>query len=449
MRPRLARWIYTLGWSLVLPLVPLYLLWRSVRQPEYRHHWRERFFGLGAALGAGERDVYWLHAVSLGETRAALPLIEALAAAHPHARFLLTHMTPTGRAAGAEIAQRLPGRIVQRYLPYDVPSALRRFFRQARPRIGIVLETEIWPNLLAEARAAGVPMVLVNARLSERSLRKAQRWPALIGPAAACFARVAAQTAADRDRIAQVYGGPIDVLGNLKFDLAPAADQVERGRALRARFGARPVWLFASSRDGEEALVLDALKKMGSDPIFFAIFLIVPRHPQRFDEVARLIEARGWRCRRRSGSEWERAPEGDAVLLGDSMGEMALYCAAADVALIGGSLLPFGSQNLIEACAVGTPVVIGPSTFNFAQAAEDAIAADAAVQVKDVTEAVAVMGALTSDQPRLEAMRRAARAFAAAHRGATARTVALVEEVLCAPAVRGDAARSGSPAHVS
>jgi 3-deoxy-D-manno-octulosonic-acid transferase len=428
--------LYTLGWWLALPLIALYLLWRSVRQPEYRQHWRERFFGTGARPGSATRDVYWLHAVSVGETRAAQPLIEALASAHPQASFVLTHMTPTGRAIGAEIAQRLPGRVVQRYLPYDVPQALRRFLREVRPRVGVVLETELWPNLLLVACAQGVAMLLVNARLSEKSLAKAQRLPSLIRPAAACFARVAAQTAADRERIAQMYDGPIDVLGNLKFDLTPPADLVERGRALRATFGARPVWLFASSRDGEEALVLDALReKMGSDPNFRGtdsapVFMLVPRHPQRFDEVARLIEARGGRCLRRSVGEWSEAPKPGEILLGDTMGEMALYYAAADVALIGGSLLPFGSQNLIESCAVGTPVVIGPSTFNFAQAASDALAVGAAVQVQDARQAIDALDATTRAPVRLAQMRQAALAFAAAHRGATARTVAWIEAVL-------------------
>jgi len=424
---RTARRLYTLGWLCALPLVALYLLWRSLRQREYSRHWAERFLGRGTRPAQG-KPVIWLHAVSVGETRAAEPLVAALAAAHPQATFVLTHMTPTGRAVGEALARSLNGRLVQRYLPYDVPFAIPRFFAEVTPAIGIVMETELWPNLLFGARAAGVPMILVNARLSDKSLAKAQRAATLVRAAAACLARVGTQSTGDRDRIAQLYAGPIDVTGNMKFDLAPPSDLIERGRALRASFGDRPVWLLASSREGEEALVLDALrkmKKMGSDPIF----LIVPRHPQRFDDVARLIESRGFACRRRSKG-FDVADAKPAVLLGDSMGEMALYYAAADAALIGGSLLPFGSQNLIEGCAVGTPVVLGPSVFNFEQAARDAIGGGAAVQVSDAGEGVAALAAITSDPPRLNRMRSAALAFAAAHRGATARTVTMIEGVL-------------------
>jgi 3-deoxy-D-manno-octulosonic-acid transferase len=422
------RW-YALGWFIALPIVACYLLWRSLRQPEYRLHWGERFLGRGAKPAAG-RPVVWVHAVSVGETRAAQPLIEALAQEFPAASFVLTHMTPTGRAVGAGVAATLAGRLVQRYLPYDLDLAVRRFLHETQPGVGIILETELWPSLLFGAREARVPMLLVNARLSEQSLAKAKRFEGLIRAAAQSFARVAAQSEADRARIAQFYDGPVEVLGNLKFDLAPPAELVDQGRALRAALGPRPVWLFASSRDGEEALVLDAFKSMqkelGSDPVL----LIVPRHPQRFDEVARLIEARGFACTRRSAGAFARPPADGTILLGDSMGEMALYYAAADLALIGGSLLPFGAQNLIEACAVGTPVVLGPSTFNFMQAANDALAAGAAVKVENAAQALLALDQLSRDAVRRAAMSAAARAFAAAHRGATDRTVALIRDVL-------------------
>jgi 3-deoxy-D-manno-octulosonic-acid transferase len=424
-----ARKWYSLGWWLVLPIVALYLLWRSLRQPEYRLHWSERFLGRGAKPAAGS-PMIWVHAVSVGETRAAQPLIEMLAVQLPAASFVLTHMTPTGRAVGAGVAAGLPGRVVQRYLPYDFDLPVRRFLAETRPDVGIILETEIWPSLLFGARAAQIPVLLVNARLSEQSLARAKRWEGLIRAAVRAVTRVAAQSEADRARIVQLYGGPVDVLGNLKFDLAPPADLVAQGRSMRKALGPRPVWLFASSRDGEEALVLDAFKslqrEMGSDPIF----VIVPRHPQRFDEVARLIEARGFACARRSAGAITAPPPKGTILLGDSMGEMAMYYAAADVALIGGSLLPFGAQNLIEACAVGTPVVLGPSTFNFMQAANDALAAGAALQVENAAQALLAFDQLSRDDVRRAAMAAAAREFAGAHRGATQRTVAMVRGVL-------------------
>jgi len=424
-----ARTWYAIGWWFVLPVVALYLLWRSLRQPEYRSHWGERFLGRGEAPGAG-KPVIWVHAVSVGETRAAQPLIEALAAQFPAASFVLTHMTPTGRAVGAGVAAALAGRLVQRYLPYDFDRAVQRFLQETRPDVGIILETELWPALLFAARAVQVPMVLVNARLSEQSLARAKRWEALIRAAAQAMTRVAAQSEADRARIAQLYAGPIEVLGNLKFDLAPPAELVAQGRSMRAALGPRPVWLFASSRDGEETLLLDAFKsirkELGSDPIL----LVVPRHPQRFDEVARLIEARGFVCARRSVGAFTAPPANGTILLGDSMGEMAMYYAAADLALIGGSLLPFGAQNLIEACAVGTPVLLGPSTFNFMQAANDALAAGAAVRVENAAQALLAFDQLSRDEVQRAAMAAAAREFAAAHRGATERTVAMIRGVL-------------------
>jgi 3-deoxy-D-manno-octulosonic-acid transferase len=429
MSPRSARRLYTLGWWLATPLAALYLVWRALRQREYLRHWGERFLGRGASTRG--KPVIWLHAVSVGETRAAQPLIDALARAHPQAHFVLTHMTPTGRVVGESIARELPGRVVQRYLPYDLPFAVRRFLSEAHPSVGVLLETEAWPNLLLGAQASGIPMVLINARLSEKSAAKAQRFEALIRPAAAHLARIAAQSEADRARLARIYDGPIDVLGNMKFDLAPLPQLLDQGRRARLHWGSRPVWLAASTREAEEALILDALARQRDRN---AWLLIVPRHPQRFDDVARLITERGFKLVRRSSALWNTTLDDAAVLLGDSMGEMSMYYAAADVALIGGSLRPFGAQNLIESCAVGTPVVIGPSTFNFAQAAADALTAGAALQVADADAALAAMDQLTRDPARLQSMRAAALKFAAAHRGATARTAAMISELLAARA---------------
>jgi len=426
---RLALAAYSAAWWLAAPLAAAYLLWRSLAQREYRRHWGERFLGRGAPPPAG-RPLIWIHAVSVGETRAAQPLIEHLARELPAASFVLTHMTPTGRAVGQSIVAGLPGRVVQRYLPYDLRFAVDGFLRQVRPAVGVVMETEIWPNLLHAARRSGVPMLLANARLSEKSAARGSRFAALLGPAAEAFGRIAAQSEADRARIGRFYRKPVDVTGNMKFDLPVNEALVAAGRALRAAWGARPVWLLASSRDGEEALVLDAWTgsraKFDSDPNL----LIVPRHPQRFDEVAQLIESRGLACVRRSRGQWPERLAPATVLLGDTMGEMALYYAAADVALIGGSLRDFGAQNLIEACAVGTPVVLGPSTYNFAQAAADALAAGAALQVGDAGEALAAMDRLCVDGERLRAMAASARAFAGTHRGATARVARMVRTLL-------------------
>ncbi|MFN7309462.1 MAG: glycosyltransferase N-terminal domain-containing protein, partial [bacterium] len=290
---------YRLLWWLGLPLVAAYLLYRSLRQPEYRAHWGERFLGRGP-VPVREGELIWVHAVSVGETRAAVPLLEGRARARPRARFVRTLLPPTGRAAGATGAQALAGRLVQRYLPYELGFAQRRFLRELKPRLGILMETELWPNLLLTAQAEGVPVVLANARLSAKSLARADRLPALLRAAVATLSGVAAQSEADRQRIAAAYGGPLEVFGNLKFDLTPDPVQIAAGHALRATAAGRPIILLASTREGEESLLLKnrgrtpiflyeagMKKKLGSDPCF----CVVPRHPQRFDEVARLAQA--------------------------------------------------------------------------------------------------------------------------------------------------------------
>jgi 3-deoxy-D-manno-octulosonic-acid transferase len=443
---RVPAW-YRIAWLAALPFVALYLCWRGLRQREYLRHWGERFLGSGARTAAAPRAaVIWVHAVSVGETRAAQPLIEQLAQSHPDSHFVLTHMTPTGRAAGAELARSLPGRVQQRYLPYDLPFAVHRFLRQTRPRLGVLMETEIWPELLAAARSRRVPVVLANARLSQRSLDKALRHPDLIRGAAGCLSAVGAQSAADRSRLAQLYSGPIAVTGNLKFDLDPDAGQRERGRQLRAQLrdrlragagdasGERPIWLFASTREGEERLILDAWRARQAGPRIAGVpplLLVVPRHPQRFGEVAGLLRESGASVLRRTQWTQETPSGADAprvILLGDSMGEMPLYYAMADVALIGGSLLPLGGQNLIEACACGCPVVLGPHMFNFAQAAADAVAAGAACPVHDAAQALEQMERIAGRAAVRGEMSAAALAFATVHRGATARTQALIEK---------------------
>lgn len=430
MTERWARALYTVAWWLALPAVAAYLLWRGLHQREYLQHWPERFCGRGAHAPQGV-PVLWLHAVSVGETRAAQPLIAALLRECPQAHLVLTHMTPTGRAVGQALAREWPGRVHVRYLPYELGPALRRFLRQVRPQLGIVMETEVWPKLLQVAQAQGLPMALVNARLSEKSAARARRFEPLMRSAAQGFTRVLAQTQADANRLAHFYEGPIDVVGNLKFDLTPSPQLIEAGRALHRR----PTVLLASSREGEEALFLDIWteKKSCSDPDFSFDVWIVPRHPQRFDEVEKLCITRGIDLARRSkksGSEHN-------YFLGDTMGEMPLYYALADVTLMGGSFGPFGSQNLIESCAVGTPVIVGPSTYNFAQVVRDAVAAGAAVQVADMNEAVRVARELLGDAARLEAMRAAALEFAQAHRGATQRTVRVLLDGLAMTHDRG------------
>ena len=420
------RALYSLLWWLAMPLVLARLWWRGRREPGYRRHWGERLGRYPAVQADAPVPTLWVHAVSVGETRAAQPLIDALLHAHPAHRIVLTHMTPTGRATGAALFGHYGARLVQHYLPYDLGSMVGRFLHAHAPQVCILIETEVWPNLVAQCNRQRIPVLLVNARLSARSLARGMRLQGLLGAAARGLAAAGAQTAADAQRLQQMGVDPVTVTGSIKFDVLPPPSQVEQGRAWRAQFGTRHVLLCASTRDGEEEAILTALAAVPVD----ALLVIVPRHPQRFDAVADLIAAHGLRLARRSALGDARHAPSVQVLLGDSMGELFAYYAAADLAFVGGSLLPLGGQNLIEACAVGTPVLIGPSSFNFAAVTQDAIDAGAALRVDDAAAMLASAQALLADAAVRGAMAGAAQVFAAQHRGATARTMAMLESML-------------------
>ncbi len=409
------RALYSLAWRALLPLAPLRLAWRARREPGYTEAIGERYARYARRDGADPPGAIWVHAVSAGETRAAAPLVERILAERPGVPVLLTSMTATGRAA----ARTLFGeRVRTAWLPYDTPGAVSRFLAHFAPRAGIVMETEVWPNLVEGCRAAGVPLLLVNARLSARSAAGYARLGDLAHDAFAGFAGVAAQAADDAQRLAALGVREPAVLGNVKFDVGVGEAQRALAATLRARFGAaRPVFVAASTREGEEALLLDAL---AAHPLpRGALTVIVPRHPQRFDDVAALLDRRGLAWQRRSD---ERAlPASTAYLLGDSMGELAAYYGAADVAFVGGSLLRLGGQNLVEPIAQGIPTLVGPHTFNFAAIAEQAVAAGAALRVADAGALVAEVARLIDDGEAREAMRERALAFHAAHRGAVDR----------------------------
>lgn len=414
------RLLYTSIWTVLLPFALMRLWWRARKEPEY-------LASAGQRIGLFDRvdhapPTLWVHAVSVGETRAAAPIVTALRAHYPQHRILITQMTASGRMT----ARSLYGDFAElAWLPWDLPWAQRHFLRRWRPQLGIVMETEIWPNLILECNRADVPIVLVNARLSARSAARYALAPAFIRRALAGFSHIVAQTQADAERLVSLGARQVSVAGNVKFDITPPPPQREQGAAWRKAVGGRKVILLASTRDGEEALLLDALLSQLPTDVLIAL---VPRHPQRFDEVAALVTTRGLSLCRRST---DTLPAADTrVWLGDAMGEMFAWYALADLALIGGSWLPLGGQNLIEACAVGCPVLIGPHTFNFAQATEDAIAAGAALRTNDGAGAAREAGRLLADSGALRTMSEAGRAFAQAHRGATARTMALIEPLL-------------------
>jgi 3-deoxy-D-manno-octulosonic-acid transferase len=338
---------------------------------------------------------------------------------------LLTHMTPTGRAAGESL---YGNRVLRAYLPYDTPAATARFLQHFSPQIGLLMETEIWPNLIRACRERQIPLLLINARLSERSARRYARVRGFAREVLNELSGIAAQTEADANRFTAIGANEVAVIGNLKFDIDPPFQQVALGEALRSAVGGRPVMLAASTREDEEHLVLDALA-LAAVPRILMIF--VPRHPQRFDEVARLFDARGLRWQRRS--ELGPTPRAGAVaeqtqiLLGDSLGEMFAYYRSADLAFVGGSLVNWGGHNLIEACAVGTPVLVGPYTMNFAEATELAIADGAARRVSNSVQLGTAIRELLDDTAQRDAMRIAAKTYASRYRGATARTL----EIIC------------------
>lgn len=415
----IGRLLYSTAWYIAAPLIFLRLVWRARRQPEYLHNLGER---LGFHRQPVAASLMWVHAVSVGETRAAQPLVRGLLAKYPQHTLLLTQMTPTGRATALELFGADP-RVRVAYLPYDTPGCVRRFMRHFRPAFGVVMETEVWPNLLRGARRAGVPVLLANARLSGRSARGYARLGGFARSVFADLAACGAQTEADAARLRAMGADPVQVTGNLKFEIAAPAEQLELGAAFRHRFGGRPVLVASNTRQGEEGPLLDAFLHHAPANL---LLVLVPRHPQRFDEVARLIAQRGLTYERRSAADAPIAAS-TRVWLGDSMGEMFAYYACADVAIVGGSWAPLGGHNLIEACAVGVPAIVGPHTFNFAQATADAIAAGAALRCADADEAVRTALGLLADAARRSAIGAAGRAFSAHHRGALAATLALVD----------------------
>ncbi len=408
------------------PLLLRKLRRRGAAEPLYLHAVHQRFAEYTAdewqQAQAGAGRWVWLHAVSLGETRAAAILLQVLRARQPQLRLLLTHGTATGLAEGRKLLQ--PGDM-QVWLPWDQRAAVQRFVHTFRPRVGLLMETEIWPELLSACRQAGVPVALVNARLSEKTLRQSLRFRRLAQRIYGLLSVAYAQTDADAQRLYQLRVPRILVTGNLKFDVRPDAAQLQQAHALRQRTH-KLVVVLASSREGEEQLLLQALQGLDADRRDAVQWLLVPRHPQRFEAVAALAEQNGWRVARRS--QWPAAAlpasNGPTLWLGDSMGEMAFYYGLSDLALMGGSFEPLGGQNLIEACACACPVLLGPHTFNFAQASEQAIAEGAALRCFNMADAVEqAVRLLAPPQPELPAMQQAAVAFSACHRGAAQRMV--------------------------
>lgn len=418
------RRLYSLLTVLLAPVAFAAVLWRGLRERTYWQGLGERF-GHGAPMPPGPR--IWLHAVSLGEVVAASALVRALRVRYPHAALLLTTSTPTGRAR----AQALFGDSVEvRYLPYDTPGAVRRFFERVRPTLAIILETELWPNLFRECAARGVPLLLASARISARSVSRYRRFGAVFGGLLAEHATVAAQSAGDSERFMAIGADPrrVHTIGNIKFDLAIDGDLRARGRELRAQtLGARPVWVAGSTHAGEEEQVLDAHAQV-CDRMADVLLVLVPRHPQRFDGVAGLLARRGCRFERRSAALPVQV--GTQVLLLDSVGELMSFYAAADIAFVGGSLVPSGGHNLIEPAALGVPVLTGPSHRNAEGIAQLLIREGVALEVAGAHELADAVRELIADPALRRQIGARAGQIVEQNRGSVARLLAIIETLL-------------------
>ena len=412
--------LYSFALWLLLPYVFFRLVWRARKQPEYLHHIAERF---GFYSVNTHKPIIWLHAVSVGETRAAQTLVARLLVSYPLHQLLITHTTPTGRATSAQL---YGDKVLCVYLPYDYPFAVKSFIRHFRPQIGILMETEVWFNLIHACHKFNTPLILLNARMSEKSKQGYARFARLTSNALNTLTAIGAQTADDAKRLIELGAQDVSIMGNLKFDIEPPQDMLALAKPLREQFGkTRRVFLAASTREGEELLLLDALNRT---PVPNLLLVIVPRHPQRFADIASLLEQRNLNFQRRSANCAVAAET--QVVLGDSMGEMFAYYAAADIAFIGGSLLPYGGQNLIEACLVGTPVLVGPYTHNFAEATQLAIRAGAAVMAKDADEAIMKLQHLLDNPEVLNEMHQQCAKFVNLNLGATDQSMKIITDLL-------------------
>lgn len=414
------RLLYTVLIILATPLLLLHLAWRGIAQRAYWRGWGQRF---GFVPRSVQAVPVWVHAASVGEVQAALPLIETLVRQHGNGRVWVTTTTPTG---AAHLHAALGTRVLHSFAPYDLPGAVSRFLDTVRPQKAVVMETELWPNLIHGLHRRSIPLLIANARLSPRSRRGYGRLPRFTRSVLSQVGYVAAQSDSDARHFTALGAPRVGVMGNLKFEIVPPAAQISAGAALRAQLGSqRPVWVAASTHAGEDDSVLAAhaqLLTVRPD----AVLILVPRHPQRFDDVAQLIEKRGWTFARRSSG---RAPVAGAVYLGDSMGEMFTYLAAADLAFVGGSLVPVGGHNVLEPAALGKPVMFGPHMHNFLAARELLLSAHAAEELaNDDALAPSLVRLLADEKLRLR-MGEAGQRAVNTNRGALQRLLAALETV--------------------
>lgn len=406
------RALYTALLYLIVPLALLRLCWRGVQMRDYWHRWGERF-GFGAP--AKQPIAVWVHAVSVGEALAAMPLIHALIQQHGPGQVLVTTTTPTG---SARVRAALGEQVRHVYAPYDLPGAVRRLLDRLQPRRVVIMETELWPNLFAALKQRGIPLHIVNGRLSPRSFAGYSKVRGFAAEVLSACTGILAQSPEDAERFRALGAEPqrVHPVGNIKFDQALPEEQIRAGQQLRTQIGPAPVWLAASTHDGEDAQVLEAhqhLLRVQPD----ARLILVPRHPQRFEAVASLIERQALPLQRRSQWQADSTLADGAVLLGDSMGEMFLYLAVADLVFVGGSLVPVGGHNVLEPAALGRPVLHGPHMHNFEAARDLLSTAQAAVEVANAQALGAALQALFADSSAAQSMGHNGRQAVEANRG--------------------------------
>ncbi|MBQ0760284.1 MAG: lipid IV(A) 3-deoxy-D-manno-octulosonic acid transferase [Gammaproteobacteria bacterium] len=420
------RFLYSAFFYLILPLVLLRLLWRGWRAPAYNHRIAERF---GFFAAPTQKNGLWVHAVSVGESIAAAPIIEHFLACHPQLPVVVTTMTPTG----SERVQAMFGdRVFHVYAPYDLPDAVARFLKRVQPSVAVIMETEIWPNMVCQTAARGIPVILANARLSARSARGYGRLEQLTRSVFARFSQVVAQSADDGARFVElgVPAEKLTVSGSIKFDLAIPVSLREQASTLRAQwFGARPVWIAASTHAGEDEILLAAHRAvLQQQPN--ALLLLVPRHPERFAKVAELIAANGFGVQRRSDYKNEASAAATQVILGDTMGELLLLLGCADIAFVGGSLIEHGGHNTLEPAAWGLPVLSGPSDFNFAEISALLQAAGGLVKLADSGALALALQSLFADPERAQQQGAVAKQVVDSNRGALQRLLVIIEKAL-------------------
>jgi len=414
--------LYTILFYIALPLILIRLLWRGIRSPSYWQRWPERFGH--SPLLSDQMPVIWIHAVSVGEVEATRPLIKTLFTEYPKHQIIITTMTPTGSAR----VRLLYGDSVSHcYLPYDVSFAVQRFLKRTHPQFGIIMETEIWPMLLLTCQQLNIPLVLANARMSERSAKGYGRFANFTKTILQSLHFIAAQSEADRQRFKKLGADikNVHAIGNLKYEISLPASLVEQATAMRNLWGShRPTWVAGSTHEGEEAIILNASRQVRA-AFPELLLIIVPRHPERFDKVTALSQKAGFKTLRRS--EHRPCPSDVKVLVVDTMGELPLFFAASDVAFVGGSLMPIGGHNILEPAALGRPIITGPHYFNFNEITGQFLKANAAIQINDTQELAETIITLLQDSPQRTKMRDAALQLMASSQGASKRLVNLIK----------------------